>query len=298
MVGGSRGTNGGDLMNGDVVRTTIERVGAVATLPDIALRIMRIADDPLASEDQLHDALLSDPALAARVLKVVNSAFYRRQREVGNPRGAIRLLGIEAIRNIALAASLHRLFRGKRGIAGFDPGDVWQHCVAVGTAARVLAARVTGVSPEEAMLAGLLHDLGLIVAMQAWPAEFAAVVQRAGAPGEPVFTEIERQEIGATHEEFGGALCSAWNFPDVFALTCRFHHDFRALPAEAQRFPALMHIADALAARLGVGYTATVAAEAPLAEALSVLALSVADLDEVAVTLEELLPQVAATLAA
>lgn len=74
-----------------VVRLTLERVASVATLPDVAMKVMRIADDPSATEDDLEDVLQSDPALAARVLRVVNSAFYRRQREVSSPRGAIKL---------------------------------------------------------------------------------------------------------------------------------------------------------------------------------------------------------------
>lgn len=281
-----------------VVRTTLERVSAVATLPDAAIRIMRIADDPAANEETLHQVLLSDPALAARVLKVVNSAFYRRQREVASPRAAIRLLGVDAIRNIALASSLHRLFRGRRAVAGFDPGAVWNHCVAVGTAARALATRVDGVAPEEAMLAGLLHDIGLIIAMQAWLPEFSRVVQRAGAPEAPAFLDLEFEEIGATHEAFGGALCDAWHFPQPLVLACRHHHDFRVLPLEDQRLPALVHLADVLAAQVGVGYTATVSRTGALPEAQALLSLTDADLTHILAELSDAVPQAVSLLAA
>lgn len=281
-----------------IVRATIEKVGGVATLPSVAIRIMKIADDPTANEDILHDVLLTDPALAARVLKVVNSAFYRRQREVGSPRAAIRLLGVDAIRNIALAASLHRLFRGARAIPGFDAGDVWSHSVAVGTAARALAAQTSLVPPEEAMLAGLLHDIGLIIAIQAWLPEFSAVVKRAAMAGEPSFLEIERQEIGATHEEFGGALCDAWNFPPAFGQACRHHHDFRELPWQDQRLPALIHLADAMAARVGAGYTATVHPDAPLPEALAMLQLTESELSALQAQVAEAVPHAALQLAA
>jgi HD-like signal output (HDOD) protein len=281
-----------------VIRATIERVGAVATLPAVAMRIMRIAEDPTANEDDLHEALLSDPALAARVLKVVNSAFYRRQREVSNPRSAIRLLGVDAIRNIALAASLHRLFRGRRAIADFEAADVWTHCVAVGAAARALALRTHRVAPEEAMLAGLLHDIGLIVAMQTWLPEFTNVVTKAAVEPLRSFRELERAEMGATHEQFGGALCEAWHFPVALARACSHHHDFRSLPAEEQVMPALIHVADAVAARVGAGYVRTVDAEAPLADALLLLGLSHADLELEVRDLRDALPDAVALLAA
>jgi HD-like signal output (HDOD) protein len=281
-----------------VIRATIDRVSAVATLPSVAMRIMRIADDPAASEEALHDVLLTDPALAARVLKVVNSAFYRRQREVASSRAAIRLLGVDAIRNVALASSLHRLFRGGRTIQGFEPGDVWNHCVAVGTAARALAVRTGIAAPEEAMLAGLLHDIGVIVAMQAWLPEFTRVVHRAALPDAPDYLTIEREEIGATHEDFGGALCTAWHFPAPLVQACRHHHDFRSLPWHEQRLPALIHLADALAARVGVGYTATVGRQGPLPEAQQLLQLGDDDLAAIEADLTETVPQAVSLLAA
>jgi putative nucleotidyltransferase with HDIG domain len=262
------------------------------------MRIMRIADDPCASEDALHDVLITDPALAARVLKVVNSAFYRRQREVASSRAAIRLLGVDAIRNVALASSLHRLFRGSSSIPGFDPAEVWNHCVAVGTAARALAEKSRIAAPEEAMLAGLLHDIGLIVAMQAWQPEFTQVVHRAAQPAAPTFRMLETECIGATHEDFGGALCDAWNFPEAFVLACRHHHDFRMLPWQGQALPALVHLADALAAQVGIGYVATVEPEAPYAEAQALLQLTDFDVETIRADLLEAVPQAVSLLAA
>ncbi|MBA3917613.1 MAG: hypothetical protein C0516_03390 [Gemmatimonas sp.] len=281
-----------------VIRLTLERVASVATLPDVAMRVMRIADDPSATEDDLQEVLESDPALAARVLRVVNSAFYRRQREVSSPRGAIKLLGVSAIRNIALAASLHRLYRGRRAIAGFDPAELWAHCVAVGTAARELARRVPAVVPEEAMVAGLLHDIGLILALQAWTPEFTQVVAQATLINSASFAQLERTHVGATHEELGGALCDQWHFPVALVNACRFHHDFRALPAEAQAMPALVHLADRMAARMGAGFCRSVDGDGLEYEACAVLGLTDEDLKAVEAELPVLLPQTEALLAA
>lgn len=256
-----------------VLRDAIEQLGAVATLPGVAVRIMRIASDPGATEEDLLQALHTDPPLSARVLKVVNSAFYRRQREVGALRAAVRMLGVDAVRNIALAASLHRLFRGGRGIPDFDPASVWSHSVAVGAAARRVALETRLVEPEEALLAGLLHDIGLIVAMQARPREFAVLIQRAAQEPHVPFRVLEEDVLGATHEEFGGALCDAWNFPAPLTHACRSHHDARIVPAEGGHMPAIIHVADVIAAGLGEGFTRTVEVTAPDPDVLAVLQL-------------------------
>lgn len=285
-----------------VIRLTLERVASVATLPDVAMRVMRIADDPAATEDDLEEVLQSDPALAARVLRVVNSAFYRRQREVSSPRGAIKLLGVSAIRNIALAASLHRLYRGRRAITGFDPAELWAHCVAVGTAARELARRVPAspraIAPEEAMVAGLLHDIGLILALQAWTPEFTQVVAQATLINTASFAQLERTHVGATHEELGGALCDQWHFPVALVNACQYHHDFRALPVNAQAMPALVHLADRMSARLGAGFCRSVDGEGLETEACLLLGLSHADIEAVEAELPILLPQTESLLAA
>ncbi|WP_396216061.1 HDOD domain-containing protein [Gemmatimonas sp.] len=117
-------------------------------------------------------------------------------------------------------------------------------------------------------------------------------------PGEPSFLEIERQEIGASHEAFGGALCDAWNFPSAFGQACRYHHDFRALTWQEQRLPALMHVADTLAARVGVGYTATVHVDAPLADALALLPLTESELATLQGQVAEAVPPAVSLLAA
>jgi hypothetical protein len=134
--------------------------------------------------------------------------------------------------------------------------------------------------------------------MQAWLPEFTRVVQRAGGEGAPEFLALELEEIGATHEAFGGALCDAWHFPTSLVLACRHHHDFRVLPPEAQRLPALIHLADVLAARVGVGYTATVSLGGPLPEAQTLLALTDADLDALLAELSDAVPQAVSVLAA
>lgn len=242
----------------DIVATTLQRVSSVATLPAIALQIIKLADDPTSTADDMQDVLGRDPALAARVLKVVNSAFYGRPRQVSTTYAAIQLLGLSAIRNIAVAASLTRIFRGGRAIVGFDPPALWVHSVAVGAASRRLAIATELVAPDEALLAGLLHDIGVMISIQAWLPEFTAVVEALRASASLDFRDVERRIIGADHEQFGEALCEQWHFPRAFGLVCGHHHEPMSLPIEDQVLPAIVHVADILAARAAVGFSRTV----------------------------------------
>lgn len=275
----------------DIVPATLQRVSAVATLPAIAMRIMRIADDPMATSDAMHEVLSSDPALAARVLKVVNSAFYGRPRQVSSTYAAIQLLGVSAIRNIAVAASLTRIFRGGRSVAGFDAPSLWVHSVGVGAAARRLAEVTTSIPPEEALLAGLLHDIGIMVSMQAWLPEFTAVVAATTADPFSDFRDVERQIVGADHEQFGAALCAEWQFPTPLVLACGHHHDPMALPESERALPLLVQLADVLATRADIGFTRTVLGRVVSPQLLEAVGIRAVDLEPIERGLTEDLTQ-------
>ena len=284
--------------NEQVVGSALKRVTTVATLPASAIRIMKIAENPMSTEDELLEVLEGDPPLAARVLKVVNSAFYGRPRQVGSTAAAMRLLGVNAIRNVALAASLNRLFRGGRTVPGFEAMELWTHSVAVGTAARRIAERCRGIPPEEAMLAGLLHDIGLLVAIQASPTEFALLIAATSQDSATSFAESETKWLGATHEAFGQGLCEQWRFPDALAKACGHHHDPMALAVADQRLPAIIHVADVLAGRVGGGFTRSVGRDVPRDGVCALLGLSVDDLAEIETQLSGDVEQTLGLLAA
>lgn len=289
-------------MTSTLVQSAIAQLRGLGTIPAAAMRILAIAEDPALTESQMEEALALDPSLAARVLKVVNSAFYRRQREVGSCNAAIRLLGIAAIRNIAIASSLHRLFRAKRSIEGFDPTALWAHATAVAAISRELALHSGRAEPEEAMLAGLLHDFGIIAEAQLWPIELTKALQLVHATPPLGFRDAERLQLGMAHDEVGALLCSVWNLPPAFADVCRYHHDVEpALPAaraDRAMLPLIVHIADVLAARASMGLTATVEHVSPVPEAIALLGLSEYQLAQCVDAAQEAVAPLAAMLAA
>jgi len=268
------------------VESTIAQVGDLATLPEVTVRIIQIVEDPKSTARDMHEVIKNDPALSARLLKVVNSAFYGLPGRISSIDRAIVLLGLSAVKNIAIAASITHLFNAGAPIAGFNGVDVWRHAIAVGVAARMILAAQGKPSVEEAFLAGLIHDLGLLVARQVFPRQLAEVVAKAQT-SQSSYCEIEREAIGADHQVLGMALAQKWRFPRHLATAIGYHHRSGELAQANRELPTLIHIADALAGKAGIGFSLTAERESWTAEELTIAQISPADIQSVADRLAE-----------
>src|SRR3954471_23886549 len=130
----------------------LSKVTAIATLPEVTSQIIKTVEDPRSSAAQLHKIIAHDPALVTRILKVVNSSFYGLPGQIGSIERAIVLLGLNGVKNIAVAASLGQLFRGAKLCDGFTARDLWSHCIAVAVTARELARQLKLPLADEAFL--------------------------------------------------------------------------------------------------------------------------------------------------
>src|SRR5213592_640301 len=151
------------------VLEAVKKVSSIATLPEVTAKIIATVEDPKSTASQLHKIVSHDPALVTRIMKVVNSAFYGLPGQIGSIERAIVLLGLNAIKNIAVAASLGQLFKGSKLCEGFTARDLWTHCIAVGVTARDLARQMKLSIADEAFLAGMIHDVGILISLQLNP---------------------------------------------------------------------------------------------------------------------------------
>src|SRR5205807_4199733 len=140
----------------------------------VTVKIIQTVEDPKSTASQLHKIVSYDPALVTRILKVVNSAFYGLPGQIGSVERAIVLLGLNAVKNIAVAASLGQLFRGVKLCEGYTAKDLWTHCIAVAVTARELAKQMKLQIADEAVLAGLIHDVGVLAALHVYPEKLKA----------------------------------------------------------------------------------------------------------------------------
>lgn len=237
-----------------IVQAAIQEISHIATLPEVTMKIIAIVEDPDSTAQDLNKIISNDPALGARILKVVNSAFYGLPGQIGSINRAIVLLGLNAVKNIAIAASLAKLFRGGRIAPNFDARELWMHAVACATGTRLLADKAGLGLPDEAFLAGLIHNIGILVEVQARRPKFVEALEKLDKNPGLTLREAESETLGANHEQFGQALCKVWKFPQSFAYVTGYHHHPMDLPEKNRTLTGLVHLADVMAAKLELGF--------------------------------------------
>ncbi len=237
-----------------LVQKAIGEISHIATLPEITLKIIELVEDPTSTAQDLHKLISYDPALCSRILKVVNSSFYGLPGQIASINRAIVMLGLNAVKNIAIAASLAKLFRGGQLTPNFSARDLWLHSIACATTTKLLADKLNIGLSDEAFLAGLMHDIGIMVEMQFDRGLLIETIDAVGADsdGIPVVCMLEAEEkiFGADHTDFGFGLCKAWKFPESLATVTKYHHDPLSLPTSNRTLSSLVYIADRVTAEL------------------------------------------------
>jgi len=281
-----------------IVDQALASIGDIATLPEVTIKIIQIVEDPKSTARDLHQVIKNDPALSVKVLKVVNSAFYGLPGQVASIDRAIILLGLSAVKNLAIAASIARLFKGRRISEHFSAADMWQHSVAVAVAARDLSnlSPHPGLS-DEIFVTGLIHDIGTMVERQAFPDQFAQVINHCMG-GDTGFLACERNLIGADHQAFGVGLTTKWKFPRHLRASVGFHHNPEALSVELRNMATLIQLADVLCCQEKIGFYLT-AQHGDITEAmLDTLSLTAAQIEQVRSSLPQKLAEAEQVLSA
>jgi len=264
-----------------IVAKALSAIGDIATLPEVTVKIIETVEDPRSTARDLHELIKCDPALSAKVLKVVNSAFYGLPGQIAGIDRAIVLLGLSAVKNLAIAASIARLFKGGKVSEHFDAKELWRHSVAVGLASRLIGKASGEVANlDELFVAGLIHDLGILIERQAFPEKLGEVCDR-NVAGEGSFVELEGRIVGADHQQFGEALTTKWRFPRHLRAVIGFHHHPQDLSPELQRLGNLIHLADILCGSEELGFSQTTVGDEMTEELLEAVGLSVEQLTEI-----------------
>ena len=234
----------------DDARKVIAELEGLPTLPAVVAELLERSEDPNASVINITEVIENDPSLNAKILKLVNSAFYALPRRISSLRMAVSILGFNAIRNIVLATSIFNIF-GNRQI-GFDSLGFCMHCLRCAVGCTTLLRRIDETAERSEFVYGLLHDIGKVVMAVHMEDTMANIIQTARTK-HITFYEAERELDGVTHAEIGAALAERWRFPGPLINAIRYHHN--AEPADPNlTAAAIVHVSDTFTRALQLGW--------------------------------------------
>lgn len=229
----------------------LEAIEKLDSLPMSSTQLVRLLGNPEADIDEVTRCVERDPAIAANVLRVCNSALYAGKASVGSVHDAIVRLGTHLVMQLALTQGLKPIVSGALPGYQLAPGSFWRYSVAVATCSEILARMLSIKAPAETFTAGLLHDIGKLVlglSVQEDLGEIADLVQSQHL----TFEEAERRVVGIDHAEAGALLLEYWGLPESLCMVARCHHEPEMAPSVSQSLD-LVHAADILVMGSGLG---------------------------------------------
>ena len=231
-------------------RSLLGQIETLPPLPIIVERILAVTDSPNSSASDVARVLCEDQTVAAKVLRVANSPLYGSARRVTQISRAVVMLGSVAVRNLVVGVCAHDALAAC-GAGNAEHERLWGHSIATAAACDVLARRIRYEPPEEAFVAGLLHDIGQLAMLVLQPQPFRRMLQN--LPPGACILEAEREVFGVDHALVGVRVLENWRLPEAFGEAARWHHS-DTLPRGDRHTPlfATVMLADALSTVLGI----------------------------------------------
>jgi HD-like signal output (HDOD) protein len=208
-----------------------KEVSTLLSFPEAAIRINKLVDDPDSSNEALSKAILNDPGLTARVLKLVNSPLFRRKTKIDTVSHAVTLLGRQEIRSLVLATSVAQAFKSLPPEV-VDMEAFWKNSVCCGTVAKLLAQSLKVAQSERVFIAALLHGVGKLVFYSQYPDHYLLVLEHR-ENGEEAIIAAEREVFGFDHAVMASELLAAWKFPETLQSIIAHYLE----PERATEFP-------------------------------------------------------------
>jgi HD-like signal output (HDOD) protein len=200
----------------------IQRIREIPTIPIVSRRIMEIAGDEKACFKDLVRIIERDQALAVRILRVANSAFYGFLSRVSSLEHALVILGINEVKSIVLGCSVYNFFSRNESDA-LDRTRFWKHAIICSQVAKLLGTHFNIRNDDSLFLAGLIHDVGKVVLDQYFHEDFLQVIEYVSLT-KTTFSKAEKRFLGATHYEIAAKILKQWRFPDSVVMQTLYHH--------------------------------------------------------------------------
>lgn len=228
----------------------VSGVVRLVSLPEVCIRVNEMLDDPSYNSADIGKVISQDTGLTARLLKIVNSAFYGYQSRIETVSRAVTVIGLRELRGLVLAASAVESFARL-------PNDVlnmvnfWRHSVYCGVVSQLIAQKCNVLHSERLFVAGLLHDVGKLVICNKLPKDAKEIATQVKKKKKFDF-EIENKILGFNHAEVGGELLKEWQMPEALFTAVQYHHRPKdAMTAEIET--CIVNIANSMTIKAEIG---------------------------------------------
>jgi putative nucleotidyltransferase with HDIG domain len=215
-----------ETMDEKQILQKLDRIREIPTLPSIVFELNKQLQDPDASVARISQTIEKDQAMALKILKLVNSAFYGFQHKISDIRNAVVLLGFNAVRNAIVSLAVIEAFGKNTKLKDFDITDFWKHSLAVAVASKSISVKSRTNSPDNCFVGGLLHDVGKVIMAQ-YLQELFASVWNAMQKDMTTFYEAEKKVLPTHHAVLGAHLVTKWQLPQGLVEAIRWHHDYQ-----------------------------------------------------------------------
>lgn len=269
----------------EAVRETLHQIIDLPTISPVCAHLEKLLKRAEVTVADIAAAIQLDPSIAARILQLANSAEFGLQRRIASVKEAVTMIGMKRVAAIVQTASTFEAIGRVQESPHFDRGQFWMHSIGTGAIASALAAR-SGLDRDQALVAGVLHDVGKVILDGFFPDFFRQALDKAEADHLPLL-RAEVEVLPVTHEIVGRYLASRWELPRQLVDVVGAHHSLAPEREDHLRLVQVVHVADAACRQLGIGRAGDDDAGPPDPEAMTCLGLDDAALVQMRPGFEE-----------
>jgi putative nucleotidyltransferase with HDIG domain len=211
-------------MNSPSPKEIVANIHQIGTMPQTLAAVLKVLNNPDSGAKEIADIISTDISLASLVLKMVNTAHYGRSRKISRISEAVTLMGINSIKILALSSSVLNLVGCNDKIGKQIIRRINRHLIEVAVTARRIAEESKAADPEEAFVAGILHDVGIIVMALHFKDDYLKLIEKLPTLERPL-PIAERNRFGCTHGDVGAELGETWKLPPRLVYTIQNHHE-------------------------------------------------------------------------
>ncbi len=231
------------VLRGEALKNLVGRIGKLPALPKTYQQLKTALSQPNVQAATLADIITRDPIVTAKVLQVANSAFFRLAKPVQTIKQAVNYLGFACIQNLVMSAEVFSEWGKIPTLPGLDPDRLQENAQQTAAACKAIAAGTP--LADDALLVGLLHDIGYWILLQECPKDMAHILKLVTDTG-VAFEQAERDVIGTSHAEIGAYLLGLWGFPYEVVEAVAFHHTPNAVSQRNFDLLAILSVAHSL----------------------------------------------------